>query len=141
MIIITYEHINGAGKLFGGRLAEWIDDLGGVTARRFCKTDATTACLDIDFLESAEVNDVVTLIGRVIYTGNTSLIVRVDAYKEKIGTEKTFFARGYLTFVALDKDRNIIKVPKIEINSDEEKAAFEEGQRRAQIKKELRNAK
>ena len=32
--IVMIEHINGSGRLLGGRLMEWIDVVAGVTARR-----------------------------------------------------------------------------------------------------------
>ena len=40
--VVIYPDINGFGRLFGGRLLEWIDEVAGATARRHCGRDATT---------------------------------------------------------------------------------------------------
>ncbi len=43
---ISYEDINGEGRLFGGRLMEWIDEVAGVCAIRHCQSYVTTAAVD-----------------------------------------------------------------------------------------------
>lgn len=32
--VIRNQHINGQGRLFGGYLMQWIDEMGGIVARR-----------------------------------------------------------------------------------------------------------
>ena len=44
--IILSEHINGYGRLFGGRLVEWIDIVAAVVARRHCQREVTTVTID-----------------------------------------------------------------------------------------------
>ena len=39
---IRPEHLNGAGRLFGGRLMEWIDVVAGVVARRHSNRNVTS---------------------------------------------------------------------------------------------------
>ena len=34
------EHLNGAGRLFGGRLMEWIDELAGLVVKAILATEA-----------------------------------------------------------------------------------------------------
>lgn len=34
-------HINGYGRLFGGILMQWIDELAGIVARRHCGYEVT----------------------------------------------------------------------------------------------------
>ena len=43
--IVMPEFINGTGRLFGGKLVEWIDIVAAVVARRHSGMDVTTACI------------------------------------------------------------------------------------------------
>ena len=39
--VVIYPDINGFGRLFGGQLLKWIDEVAGATARRHCGNNAT----------------------------------------------------------------------------------------------------
>ena len=66
--LLKYEDINGANRLFGGKLMAWIDEVAGVTARRHCEAQVTTACIDnLQFKEPAFLGDMVVIIGRMTY--------------------------------------------------------------------------
>ena len=41
-----YADINGYGRLYGGRLMEWIDEVAGLAAVRHCRHMVTTAAVD-----------------------------------------------------------------------------------------------
>ena len=72
-------HINGFGRLFGGQLLAWIDEVAGIVAKRHSESIAITAAIDnLQFKEGAHVNDTIVLIGYLTYVGNTSMEVRVD---------------------------------------------------------------
>ena len=40
------EHLNGSGRLFGGRLMEWIDEVAGLVAMRHAQSNVITASVD-----------------------------------------------------------------------------------------------
>lgn len=44
--LLMHRHINGYGRLFGGQLVAWIDELAGLVGRRHCGHEITTACID-----------------------------------------------------------------------------------------------
>ena len=46
MKCIQYEDINGNGRLFGGRLMEWMDEVAGIAATRHAGGIVTTAAVD-----------------------------------------------------------------------------------------------
>ena len=46
--IVRNEHINGGGRLFGGQLLMWIDDIAGVTARTSREVTVKTYCETLD---------------------------------------------------------------------------------------------
>lgn len=101
---IRYEDINGANRLFGGRLTEWIDETAGIAARRHCGRDVTTACIDqLTFKHPAYLNDVVVIVAAVTYVGRTSMEVRVDSYVEDVHSgERCLINVAYLTEVCVD---------------------------------------
>ena len=82
---IRPEHLNGADVMFGGILMGWIDEVAGLTAMRHSEGHVLTASVDnLTFLRSLRQHDIVVLIGRVTYVGNSSMEIRVDSYLEKI---------------------------------------------------------
>ena len=59
------KHINCYGRLFGGVLMQWIDEMAGIVARRHAGTIVPTACVDnLNFKAGAYLGDVVVLIGK-----------------------------------------------------------------------------
>ena len=49
-------HLNGAGRLFGGILMQWIDEVAGIVAKRHSMCNVTTASVDnLTFLSGAYV--------------------------------------------------------------------------------------
>lgn len=129
--MLMYEHMNGYGRLFGGRLMEWIDVVAGVAARRHSGRDVTTASIDrLEFIAPAFIGDTIVLDGRVTYVGRTSMEVRVDTYVEKLSGEKERINRAYLVMVALDKDGRPAPVPALIPETDEDRAEFEAGKLR-----------
>lgn len=129
--MLMYEHMNGYGRLFGGRLMEWIDVVAGVVARRHSGCDVTTASVDrLEFIAPAFISDTVVLDGRITYAGRTSMEIRVDAYVEKLSGAKERINRAYLVMVALDADGRPTRVPPVKPETEEEIAEYEAAQRR-----------
>ena len=94
--ILMPEHINGAGRLFGGKLVEWIDVVAGVVARRHSGHNVITAAIDnLQFKEGAYVNNTLVLIGRITHVGRTSMEVRVDTYVEGLDGMRKAVNRAY----------------------------------------------
>jgi acyl-CoA hydrolase len=124
--ILMYEHINGEGRLFGGRLMEWIDVVAGVVARRHSGMTVTTATIDrLEFLAPAYLDDMIVLDGRITCVGNTSMEVRVDTYVEKRSGEKVRINRAYLVMVGLGPDGRPARVPRLALETDEERAEWD----------------
>lgn len=44
--LLMHRHINGYGRLFGGQLLMWIDELAGIVATRHSESRITTASID-----------------------------------------------------------------------------------------------
>lgn len=139
--IIRPEHMNAQNRLFGGQLMLWIDEIAGIAARRYCKGDVTTACIDdLHFIDSAHLNDTITLTAGVTYVGTTSMEVTVYTYKEKLDGEPILINEAHLVEVALDKNEKPCPVEKFTPTAPEAIEAFEKGRLRYELRKERRNA-
>ncbi|MBQ8310980.1 MAG: acyl-CoA thioesterase [Clostridia bacterium] len=125
--IIRMENVNGAGRLFGGHLMVWMDEIAAVSARRYAKGPVTTACVEnLRFLHPAYRNETLVVTGRVIYTGKTSMEVLVTAEVERYSGERELIADSHVILVALDENDHPCAVPVLVPETDLEKTLFEE---------------
>ncbi len=137
--IVMPEHINGFGRLFGGRLVEWIDIVACVVARRHSGCNVTTASIDnLQFKAAAYKNSTIFLTGQITYVGTTSMEVRVTTYVENMDGMRHLINRAYLVVVALDESDQPVKVPGIIIETDEERLEWEAGEKRSKLRKQRR---
>lgn len=137
--ILMHNHINGAGRLFGGQLVEWIDVVAAVVARRHSGCNITTAAIDnLQFKAGAYLNDTLVLIGRITWVGRTSMEVRVDTYVEDLGGFRRPVNRAYLVMVALDENERATQVPGLILETEMERAEWEAGARRAELRRARR---
>lgn len=138
--IVGPSQINGFGRLFGGQLLQWIDELAGIVCIRHSGMRVTTASIDnLNFIDAAYLNDIVTLVGKLTYVGRTSMEVRVDTFAEdKQGTRKCINC-AYIVLVAVDQEGNPVQVPKLEIETEQEKLEWQKAEKRCQLRKRRRN--
>ncbi len=137
--ILMPGHINGYKRLFGGQLMEWIDVVAAVVARRHSNCNVTTASIDnLQFKAPAYANSTLVLKGRITYVGTSSMEIKVDTFVEDLNGEQKVINHAYLVLVALDEDDMPAKVPPLIIETDEEKAEWEGGLKRHQLRKQRR---
>lgn len=135
--ILMPEHINGAQRMFGGKLMEWIDVVAAVTARRHAGHSVTTAAVDqLLFKAPAHVDDTIVLVGQITHVGNTSMEVRVDTYVEALGGERTMINRAYLVMVALDEKERPVRVPPLITQTYEQQQEWLAGERRRALRRQ-----
>ena len=135
--ILMPEHINGYGRLFGGKLVEWIDVVAAVVARRHSNRNVTTVFIDnLHFKAAAYTNDTVLIDGRVTYVGRTSMEVRVDTFVESLLRERKLVNRAYLVMVALDEDEKPAQVPSLILETEEERQEWKAGAQRTRQRKQ-----
>ena len=135
--ILMPEHINGYGRLFGGKLVEWIDVVAAVVARRHSNRNVTTVFIDnLHFKAAAYTNDTVLIDGRVTYVGKTSMEVRVDTFVESLLRERKLVNRAYLVMVALDEDEKPVQVPSLILETEEERREWAAGAQRTLQRKQ-----
>jgi len=134
--IVLPSDTNMLGNIFGGTVMKWIDICAALVARRHCRRIAVTASLDrLNFMSPIKLGDTAVLNGKIIYTGKTSMDIRVTVESEDIKTGKrNLTAKALLTFVAIDDKRNPVAVPALIPETDEEKKDFEEAKQRRKVK-------
>ena len=135
--LLRYEDINGENRLFGGKLVSWIDEVAGTVAKRHTGVKVTTASIDnLQFKQPAYLDDLVVIIGRVTYVGNTSMEVRVDTYLEELDGTRSPINRAYLTMVALDANARPCHIPYgIKIETEAQKGEYESALKRIELRK------
>jgi acyl-CoA hydrolase len=133
------QHGNRAGRLFGGQLMAWIDLIAAVVAFRHSDGESTTASVDyLSFDKPIFVKDLIVLNGRITYVGNSSMEIRIDTFIERPGLLREHTNRAYLTYVAIDEKGQPRRVPRLAPETPEETAEYEEGLKRASVRKERR---
>lgn len=137
--LICPAHINHYGRLFGGQLLKWIDELAGIVAMRHSGSTITTAAIDnLQFRAPAYTGDIVVLRGWVTSVGRTSMEIRVDTYRESLDGSREMINQAYIDMVAIDSNGRPQEVPDVEIETDEQRKEWAAAQKRRQIRKELR---
>lgn len=140
--LLQYKEINGQSRLFGGRLMEWIDEVAALTAMRHCGGLVTTCAVDnLRFKYGAYINEIIVLIGKITYVGNTSMEVRVDTYVEDIETGiRRAINHAYLICVHVNDDGRPIPVKYgLEIETLSEKVEWEGAIKRNAVRKQRTN--
>jgi len=133
--ILLLENINGAGRLFGGRLMEWIDVVAAVAARRHSCRSVTTAAVDsLQFSAPAYANDTIILSACVTCTGKTSMEVCVRTYVENLDGTRREINRAYLVMVAIDENGTPVPVPPVIPETEEEEKEYAEALKRREYR-------
>ena len=137
--LICPAHINHYGRLFGGQLLKWIDELAGIVAIRHCGATVTTAAIDnLQFQAPAYTGDMIVLRGVVTYVGRTSMEVRVDTYREALDGTREMINRAYIDMVCINCKGQPQEVPELCIETEEQRREYEAAQKRKQMRKQRR---
>ena len=87
--VVRPNHLNGANRLFGGILMQWIDEVAGIVAKRHAMMNVTTASVDnLRFMKGAYQNEMVVIVGKLTWVGTSSMEVSVDTYVETISGKR-----------------------------------------------------
>ena len=140
--IVRPNHLNGANRLFGGILMQWIDEVAAIVAKRHCNGNVTTASVDnLTFLQGAYLDDLVVIKGKMTWVGNSSMEVCVDTYVENHQGERKRINNAHLILIALDDNGKPVSVPRLKLQTDDEHLAWEHGEERQRIRVERKKNK
>ena len=137
--LVRPTHINHYGRLFGGQLLYWIDELAGIVAIRHSGATVTTAAIDnLQFQAPAYEGDMIVLQGQVTYVGRSSMEIRVDTFIESLDGERTMINRAYIDMVAINETGKPIPVPGLIIETEEQQAEWNAAAKRKELRKQRR---
>ena len=140
--IIRPNHLNGANRLFGGILMQWIDEVAAIVAKRHCNGNVTTASVDnLTFLHGAYNNDIVVIKGKMTWVGNSSMEVCVDTYVENLQGERHRINNAHFILIALDDNGKPVTVPRLKLETEDERLAWQHGEERQKIRVERKKNK
>lgn len=134
--MVRPNHMNAAGRLFGGMLMQWLDEVAGLVAKRHTRSNVITASVDnLHFIHGAYQGEMVVIIGKVTYVGNSSMEVRVDTYVEHLEDGmRHAINRAYFTMVALDENDKPKKAPRLILETEAEKAEWAAAEKRREMR-------
>ena len=137
--IVRPSHINHYGRLFGGQLLKWIDEMAGIVSTRHAGTTVTTAAVDnLQFNAPAYEGELIVLRGMVTYVGRSSMEIRVDTYREELDGKRTMINRAYIDMVAINDQGQGVEVPALELETPEQEKEYKAAQKRKQLRKARR---
>ena len=123
---------NAGGSVFGGVILAQCDEAAGIAAARHARMRVVTAAVDaVEFLEPAEIGEVLTCRASVnaVFGSSMEVGVRVEA-EDTLSGEVRHTNSAYFVMVALDEDGSPADAPDVAPATDVERGRFEEAQQR-----------
>jgi len=133
--IVLPNDANPLGNMLGGRVMHLIDIAGALTAGRHSNSYVVTASVDyLDFRFPVQVGEFLVLKASVNRVFRTSMEVGVKVFTEDILTgTRQHTSSAYLTYVALDMNRQPHPAPPLILETKEDRRRHDEaGERRRQ---------
>lgn len=141
--VMTPQDANVTGNVHGGNIMKLADTAAAVVAIRHSGRNCVTASVDrFDFHAPAFVGNLVTLKASLNYVGRTSMEVgvRIEAEDLRTGT-RTHTNSCYVTMVALDGDGKPTEVPRLLLETEEDRRRHGEASLRAAARRTGRPAR
>ena len=137
------QHANPLGNVHGGVIMKLVDEAASLCAMRHAQRPAVTIAIDsMTFHSPVRVGDVVSFNASLNWVGRTSMEVGVRVVAENPMTgECTHTNSAYLVFVALGDDGRPTEVPRLILETDEERRRWAEAEARQAHRLERQRAK
>jgi acyl-CoA hydrolase len=131
--------VNFGGKVHGGAVMKWIDQVGYTCAAGWTATYCVTVYVGgLHFLAPIHVGEVVELRALVIRTGRTSIDIAVDVYAgDPKSPERRRTGHCVIVFVALDPDGRPTPVPQWQPRTDMDRALETYALRLGELRKQM----
>ncbi len=131
--VMTPQDANVYGNVHGGNIMRLADTAAGVVSIRHSEHNCVTASVDrFEFHAPVYVGNLVTLYASLNRVGRSSMEVGVRVEAEDLRTgSMTHTNSCYFTMVALDEKGRPVAVPRLVLETDEDRRRCEEATRRA----------
>ena len=120
--------VNYGGKVHGGVVMKWIDQVGYAAAVGWSgRYSVTVAVGGIRFVAPVRISDLVTVSAKLVYTGTTSMHFAVDVHaRDPMGGDKRLCTHCVIVFVAMDEaEGRPVPVPSWVPQSDDDRRLSE----------------
>lgn len=110
--VVFPDTTNHHNTMFGGRILMMMTETAFMTATRFSrKSFVLVSSGQVDFTKPIPAGSLVELVGRVERIGNTSIVIQVEVYLEKMREEfREKVVSGAFTLVAIDEDNKPVPI-------------------------------
>ena len=131
--------VNFGGKVHGGAVMKWIDQVGYTCAAGWTGSYCVTVYIGgLHFLAAIHVGELVELRALVIRTGRTSLDIAVDVYaSDPKSSQRRRTGHCVIVFVALNPDGRPSPVPQWQPRDDLDRALEGYAVRLAELRKQM----
>ncbi|MFC0337755.1 Acyl-CoA hydrolase [Kushneria avicenniae] len=138
-VLMTPNMANFSGKVHGGTLLKYLDEVAYACASRWAGQYVVTLSVDqVMFRQPIHVGELVTFLGSVNYTGRSSMEIGIKVIAEDIRAGVVRHTNScYFTMVAVGDDGASVEVPQLEPATDVERQRFESGLRRRELRREM----
>jgi acyl-CoA hydrolase len=136
-VLMTPDMANFSGNVHGGAILKYLDSVAYACASRYSGSYVVTLSVDrVVFRQPIHVGELVTFLASVNYTGSTSMEIGIKVVTENIQKGLVRHTNScYFTMVAVDEDRNPVKVPPLQADTEEQKRRFVEAEKRRAYRK------
>lgn len=138
--LMVPSYANFGGKIHGGVILSLMDKVAYVCACKHARAYCVTASIDtVDFLQSVEVGELVSLQARVIYVGRTSMVIGITVDSENVTSDLFKHTNtSYFTMVAKDEQNRPLQVPGLLLESETDIRKFMEAIRRKSTRQKVK---
>ena len=112
-VVMLPKDTNAQGTIFGGVILSYVDEAGGIEARRHAdKRFVTVAMKEVEFHQPVQVGDLVSFYTRTIRVGRTSVSVHVEveAQRKEDYSLRVKVTEAEVVYVAVDRNGKPIPV-------------------------------
>jgi len=141
-VLMTPDKANFSGiNVHGGELLKILDQVAYTCAARYCGSYVVTLSVDmVLFKYPIKIGSLVTFYSSVNYTGNTSMEIGIKVVSEDIkDRSKKHTNVCYFTLVAVDSNGKSTPVPKLRLDTSEDKRRYKNALKRKEYR--LKEAK
>ncbi len=138
-LLMTPDMANFSGHVHGGATLRLLDQVAYACASRYCNHYVVTLSVDqVFFRQPVKVGELVTFLASVNYTGNTSMEVGIRVMTEDIIDKTNRHAvTCYFTMVAVDSEGHPVRVPRLEVETANERRRWETAAVRRELRREV----
>lgn len=112
---------NPNGNMFGGDLLAIMDTTAAMAAKRYSQMDVSTVTVEaVHFAKPFIVGDNIKTTAKVVAIGNSSMMVKAEAFRDIGDNQLEKCVSAYFNLVAFDQHRQPAQVPLLKI-TDEDK--------------------